>query len=66
MSDVGRFVSFIVGVGFILATLGTLGEITDALRAEATKTTRRGIFSLGAFNRSLMSGGKYSLHHRGK
>ena len=55
MSDVGKFISFIVGVGFLLASMGTLLEVTDALRVQAAKDYKRGIFSLGAYNRMLVS-----------
>jgi uncharacterized membrane protein len=54
MNDVGRFISFIFGVGFILASIGTLYEITTALQVQAAKDCRRGVFSIGAYNRRLV------------
>lgn len=55
MSDVGKFISFIIGVGFLLASMGTLVEVTETLREQAAKDCKRGIFSLGAYNRKLIS-----------
>ena len=57
MDDVGKAISFIVGVGFLLASIGTLGEITDALRPNAAKACRRGIFNITSFNQKLVNPG---------
>jgi hypothetical protein len=53
MNDVGKFIGFIIGVGFFLATLGTLKEVTHALRDQAAKECKRGMFSIGSYNRKL-------------
>ena len=58
MNDVGKFISIIIGVGFLLASMGTLHEVTVALRAQAAKDCKRGIFSIGSFNRTLVGPGR--------
>ena len=55
MNDVGKVIGFIVGVGFLLASIGTLGEITDALKSNAAKDCKSGIFSIASFNQKLVS-----------
>jgi hypothetical protein len=57
MKDVEKFIGFVVGVGFLLATLGTLQEVTMALRHYAAKDLKRGMFSIGAYNRKLTGTG---------
>ena len=61
MNDVGKFIGFIVGVEFLLASLGTLGVETCALREVAAKDCRQGMFSLGAYSRRLV-GGDRAMH----
>jgi hypothetical protein len=53
MNDISKFINFWLIVAFILATLGTLAEVTKVLRNESVKTHKRGMFSLGKYNRQL-------------
>ncbi len=49
----GKLIGNLLTLGFILATLGTLGEVTQALKKGAAKQE---MFSLAKFNRSLIRG----------
>ncbi len=54
MNDIGKFIGFLAAVGFALATIGTLKEVTFALGKQAAKDTKRGIFSLSTYNQKLI------------
>jgi hypothetical protein len=64
--DIFRFISNIFAIGFILASAGTLVEVTQALRSEAAKVHRQGLVSLGAWNRAVHAGASYSSFKRHK
>jgi hypothetical protein len=55
MGDVARLITWLIGVGFALASMGTLVEVRDALKKEAI-TAQKHQFSLGNWNRRLMNG----------
>lgn len=54
--DLGRLIGKLISVAMLLATAGILYEVTIALKREALGTQKRGIISLGAFNRRLERG----------
>jgi hypothetical protein len=54
--DIGKLIAWTITVGLILASLGTLAEVTAALKMEAVKAHQMGIISLGGFNRRLQRG----------
>lgn len=54
--DIGKFIAHVITIGLALGALGTLGEVTHALRDKAADTQRRGMVSLGKFNRRLIHG----------
>lgn len=51
--DIGKLIGNLVAIGLLLATLGTLVEVTNSLKKSAAEDTKRGMFSLGVFNRRL-------------
>lgn len=54
--DIGRFIGNLITIGFILATMGTLAEVTTALTKEGRTIHKQGIISIGAMNRCLLRG----------
>jgi hypothetical protein len=52
--DIGKLIGWLVSVGLILGAMGTLGEVTAALRDHAARESRRGIISLKFFNSELV------------
>lgn len=57
---IGKLIGNLITIGFILGSLGTLGEVTNALKKGAAKQE---MFSLGDLNRSLIRG-KWISHSR--
>ena len=54
--DIGKLIGKLISIAMVLATAGTLYEVTVALKKEALDTQRHGMVSLGAFNRRLERG----------
>lgn len=54
--DIGKLIGRLITIGFTLAALGTLREVTLAIKREAIYTQQHGLISLGAFNRKLIKG----------
>jgi hypothetical protein len=54
--DIGKFIGRLITIGFTLAALGTLREVTLALKREAVYAQQHELISLGAFNRRLIRG----------
>ncbi|MBI3557685.1 MAG: hypothetical protein HY074_15600 [Deltaproteobacteria bacterium] len=54
--DIGKLIGKLITVALVLATAGTLYEVTIALKEAALDTQRHGMVSLGAFNRRLERG----------
>ncbi len=54
--DIGRLMGQLVTIGLILASLGTLAEVTNALKKQGVADHQKGMISLGSFNQHLMQG----------
>lgn len=54
--DIGKFIGWLIAVGLILATFGTLGEVTAALRDQAVRDCRHGMIHLRTLNERLQQG----------
>lgn len=61
MDFVGKLVSYAIGLGFVLLSLGKLPEATLWLAKQAAAAQSQ-MISLGKLNRALMSGGRYHAH----
>ena len=53
---IGNLISRLVTIGLILATLGTLAEVTNTLRSKAIEVHQLGVISIGKLNRRLHEG----------
>jgi len=51
----------IIVVGFTLLGIGTLLDVTAALRNQAAKDQSQGLFSLGKWNRTLFKSQKHEV-----
>lgn len=56
--DIGKLISKLISVGFALAAAGILIQVCMVVKREAVQANQTGLISLGAWNRTLIRGGK--------